>query len=118
MTPATLVRRAFGLKTLSLQVTGLETTILLQLRNLSPVGGVLEVSNTGEKTATFAISANFEGSDNYRRTLACDHLTLEPGQSKELQLGIMMPGCIKLFVGENFDDATEVAALPSPSGKC
>lgn len=118
MTVAQQIAGAFALKTLSLQVVGMETTLLLQLRNLTPVGGVLDLSNTGEKKATFAVSANFEGDNGYKRTLACDHMTLEPGQSKELSLGIMMPGCIKLMLGESFDDAVEVARLPSPSGKC
>lgn len=110
--------KGFALKSLCVQVTTPETTLMLQIRELTPVGGLLEITNVGAATTSGVITVKFFGEGEHVRTLATDIIKLKPGESDSLKLGIMMPGCIGIEMGKDYDSSSELIRLPSPGGQC
>jgi len=111
--------RGFALKSISAQVTTPKTTLHLQIRDLSPIGGTLEVTNAGENKFGGVVNVTFHGEGNHiRNVVTTDVLALKPGESEEYGMGIMMPGHIVIEVGEIRDNMCEVMRLVSPGGQC
>lgn len=129
-------------KTLQIQVKAQNTVLLFDLRKFTPFGGEVEVTNTGTKKIHAAVTVAFVGESDrllvqkvngkakdespafeikqtYERTLAAAVCDLEPGESKVLCLGgVMPPGHVTVLVGATFDSLCEVITIPSPGNHC
>mgnify|MGYP000885747781 CR=1 FL=1 len=111
--------KGIALKSLSTQVSTDDTTLHLQIRELTPIGGDLEVTNVGENLFTGVVNVHYLGEGKHERNLVTsDILKLQPGESKTFSMGIMMPGCIVFRLGMDFENLVEVIRLPSPGGQC